>query len=81
MDRCVVEERVARLRDAGEEGRVGVEARVEEEGCGRAECMREAGLEGRVGVVVDEEPGAAGAEDRGRYVEGGEDARAEEGGG
>ena len=59
MDGCVVEERVARLRDAREEARVGVEARVEEEGGARAERTREAGLERCVGVVVDEEARAA----------------------
>ena len=59
VDGCVVEERVARLRDAREEARVGVEARVEEEGGARAERTREAGLERCVGVVVDEEARAA----------------------
>ena len=59
VDGCVVEERIIRLRDAGEEACVGVEARVEEEGCGSAERAREAGPERGVGVVVDEEAGAA----------------------
>jgi len=39
VDGCIVEERVARLRYVREEARVGVEARVEEEGCGRAERL------------------------------------------
>ena len=45
VDSCVVEERVARLRDASEAARV-------EEDCGRVEHVREAGLESREGVVV-----------------------------
>jgi len=59
VDGCVVEKRVARLRYACEEACVGVEARVEEEGCGRAERTREGGLARWMGVVVDEEPQAA----------------------
>ena len=46
VDSCVVEEHIARLRDASEA------ARVEEEDCGRVEHVREAGLESREGVVV-----------------------------
>ena len=59
VDGCVVEERVAQLRYAHKEACVGVEARVKEAGCGRAERTREVGLERCVGVVVDEEPRAA----------------------
>ena len=53
VDVCVVEERVAGLRDAREEARVGVEARIEEESGGGAEGPCEARFEGRVRVVVD----------------------------
>ena len=78
VDVVVVEQGVAGLRHAGEEARVGVEARVEEESRRGAEGPRKARFKLGVRMVVHDNAGAPRAEDRWCCVERGKETCAEE---